>query len=79
MYQYIKQAWKKPDVKTLRERMILWRKSNAVEKVEKPLRLDRARNLGYRAKKGFIIVRVRLRRGGGTNARVPTKEERSKI
>jgi len=29
-------------------------------KVEKPLRLDRARALGYKAKRGFVILRVRL-------------------
>ncbi|MEM3113387.1 MAG: 50S ribosomal protein L15e [Candidatus Pacearchaeota archaeon] len=64
LYYYIKQQWKSPDVKTLRERMVEWRKSNSVVKVEKPLRLDRARALGYKAKKGFIVARVRLKRGG---------------
>ena len=64
MYYYIRQAWKKPDTKTLRERMIAWRKLEAITKVEKPLRLDRARTLGYKDKKGFVVVRVRLRRGG---------------
>jgi len=69
LYHYIKQAWKKPDTKTLRGRMIEWRKGNAVEKLEKPLRLDRARALGYRAKKGFVVVRVRVRRGGHKRTR----------
>src|SRR3990167_2955522 len=64
MYHYIKQAWKKPDMKILRERMIQWRASEAIEKVDKPLRLDRARNLGYKDKKGFTVARIRLRRGG---------------
>ncbi len=64
MYHYLREAWKKPDVKTLRERMISWRASEAVVKVEKPLRLDRARALGYKAKKGFIVARVRIVRGG---------------
>ncbi len=64
LYHFLREAWKKPDVKTLRERMVEWRKSEAVVKVEKPLRLDRARNLGYKAKKGFVVVRVRVRRGG---------------
>ena len=50
-YHYLKQAWKKPDKKTLRERMIEWRKSNVFTRVEKPLRLDRARALGYKDKK----------------------------
>jgi len=64
LYHKIRQAWKKPDMKVLRERMIEWRRSDAIVKVEKPLRLDRARGLGYKAKKGFVIARVRLKRGG---------------
>jgi large subunit ribosomal protein L15e len=34
-----------------------------VNRVERPLRLDRARKLGYKAKQGFIIARVKVRRG----------------
>jgi len=77
MYYYIKQAWKKPDAKTLRERMVEWRKSNAITKLDKPLRLDRARALGYKDKRGFVVVRVRLKRGGHRRSR-PNKGRRSK-
>ena len=77
MYYYIKQAWKKPDMKVLRERMIEWRKSDAVAKVEKPLRLDRARALGYKDKKGFVVVRVRVQRGGHKRPK-PNAARRSK-
>ena len=77
MYHYIKQAWKNPDMKTLRVRMIEWRRSDAVTKVDKPLRLDRARNLGYRDKKGFVIVRIRVGRGGHKKSR-PNAARRSK-
>jgi len=77
LYHYIKQAWKKPEKKTLRERMIEWRKSQAITRVEKPLRLDRARALGYKDKKGFVILRVRLKRGGHKRPR-PNKGRRSK-
>ena len=76
-YHYIKEAWKSPDKKVLRGRMVEWRKSQALEKVDKPLRLDRARNLGYKDKKGFVIVRVRLKRGGHKRKR-PNKGRRSK-
>jgi len=44
--------------------MTEWRKDNAVKKLEKPTRLDRARSLGYKAKKGFVVARVRVHRGG---------------
>lgn len=77
MYYYIKEAWKKPDTKILRQRMIEWRKTPAIVKVDKPLRLDRARNLGYKDKKGFVVARVRLLRGGRKKPR-PRKARRSK-
>ena len=77
LYHYLRQAWKKPEKKTLRERMVEWRKSNVFTKVDKPLRLDRARALGYRDKKGFIIIRIRVKRGGHKRPR-PNKGRRSK-
>lgn len=75
--KYLREAWKKPDIKTLRERMIEWRKGNSIIRVEKPLRLDRARNLGYKAKKGVTVVRVRIKRGGHKRTR-PYKARRTK-
>jgi len=77
LYHYLKEAWKKPDEKTLRERMIEWRKSGVFTKVDKPLRLDKARALGYKDKKGFVIIRVRIKRGGHKRPR-PNKGRRSK-
>jgi len=76
-YHYMKQAWKKPDKETIRKRMIEWRHSPVLTKVDKPLRLDRARNLGYKDKKGFVVVRVRIRRGGHKRPR-PNKGRRGK-
>ncbi len=77
LYHYIREAWKKPDIKVLRERMIIWRKEQVFVKVEKPLRLDRARSLGYKSKKGFVIIRIRIKRGGHKRPR-PNKGRRSK-
>lgn len=77
MYHFLRNAWKSPDVKLLRERMTEWRKDDVVTLVEKPLRLDRARGLGYKAKKGFIVVRVRVIRGGHKRSR-PIRGRRSK-
>lgn len=74
---YLREAWKKPTKEMLYSRMIEWRKSPAIEKVDKPLRLDRARSLGYKAKKGVIVVRIRLDRGGHKRTR-PKKGRRSK-
>ncbi len=75
--KYLREAWKKPDVKMLRTRMIEWRKAGVITRVEKPLRLDRARALGYKAKKGITVVRVKLKRGGHKKSR-PNKARRTK-
>ena len=77
MYYYVKQAWKKPDQKILMKRMEEWRKEPAQVNVDKPLRLDRARTLGYKDKTGFVIIRVRVKRGGHTRPR-PIKGRRGK-
>ncbi len=77
VYNYIKQAWKKPEREMTQGRLIEWRAENAIVKVEKPLRLDRARALGYKAKKGFIVVRVRLKRGGRNRERAGVKGRKS--
>jgi large subunit ribosomal protein L15e len=74
---YLRQAWKKPDAETQRMRMVEWRQGEAIVKVEKPLRLDRAHSLGYKAKKGVVVVRIRLVRGGHIRTR-PNKGRRSK-
>jgi large subunit ribosomal protein L15e len=46
------------------ERLLTWRREHTVTRLEYPTRLDRARAVGYRAKEGFLVVRVRVRRGG---------------
>jgi large subunit ribosomal protein L15e len=61
---YLKQAWKKPTREMLQPKLIEWRAGNAVVKVDRPTRLDRAHSLGYKAKEGVIVARVRVRRGG---------------
>ncbi len=67
-YKYMAQAWRRPDetyVKDLmKQRLISWRREPAVVRIERPTRIDRARRLGYKAKKGYVVVRVRVRRGG---------------
>lgn len=36
----------------------------AIVRVSRPTRADKARRLGYKAKQGYVIYRVRIRRGG---------------
>jgi len=73
MYRQMRQAWRKPEdsfVQVLmRSRVIQWRRQPTIVRIEKPTRLDRARRLGYKAKKGFIMVRVRVRSGGSRKIR----------
>ena len=67
VYAYIRDAWKTPrkDMREIQhQRLVGYRKENAVCRIERPTRLDRARSLGYRAKQGFVMARGRIRRGG---------------
>ena len=67
-YKYIAEEWAKPEKsfveELMRQRLIEWRRQRTITRIDKPTRLDRARKLGYKAKQGFVIVRVRVRRGG---------------
>ena len=55
--------WKENSTE-LREKAILWRKQNAITRVAKPSRIIRARRLGYKAKQGIVVVRMRVGTGG---------------
>ena len=63
VYKYIQELWKRPkeNLKELwKERLKQWRKEPAIVKIERPTRLDRARSLGWKPKRGVIVVRVRV-------------------
>ncbi|MEA3255003.1 MAG: 50S ribosomal protein L15e [Candidatus Altiarchaeota archaeon] len=72
-YRGLRQKIKDPVNSDLRELTIerkkLWRKSKPVERVEHPIRIDRARQYGYKAKQGFVVVRARIRKGGMRKSR----------
>lgn len=53
-----------------RQRMVSFRaESESVVRIEKPTNVSRAHQLGYKAKKGFVMARVRIRRGSGLHRR----------
>lgn len=83
IYGYIADAWKRPRESSvrplLRERLPAWGKGESVARVERPLRLDRARALGYKAKQGLIVVRSRIRRGGRRKERPNAGRKPSKM
>lgn len=65
-YKYMAKTWRTrgSDFKELMwQRLIMWRREPTVVRVQKPTRVDKARMLGYKAKQGFVVVRVRVRRG----------------
>src|SRR3989344_6722707 len=66
LYKYLKKTFRnKESLKPLiRERLIKWRKETAISRIEHPSNLIRAKELGYRAKPGFVLVRIRINRGG---------------
>jgi len=66
-YKYVREAWKNPKEnlpEVWQDRLIEWRRQDAIVDVERPTRIDKARQQGYKAKGGFSIVRGRVKRGG---------------
>ncbi|MEM0455847.1 MAG: hypothetical protein QXL02_01165 [Candidatus Anstonellales archaeon] len=46
-----------------RRRLAEWRDQPAIQRIEKPSNPARARSLGYKAKQGVFVVRVRIAKG----------------
>ncbi|MCJ1381801.1 60S ribosomal protein L15 [Xylographa soralifera] len=67
-YKYIEELHKKKQSDVLRFllRVRCWelRQLNVIHRASRPSRPDKARRLGYKAKQGYVIYRVRVRRGG---------------
>jgi len=71
--KYVKEAWKQPRKnlgQAYKDMLFNWRREASIERVAYPTRPDRARTLGYKAKQGFVIARVRVIRGGKSNPRI---------
>ncbi|MUV57614.1 LSU ribosomal protein L15E [Halogeometricum rufum] len=72
-YSHIKDAWKNPGDGKLGElqwqRKQEWRDQGAIVRVDRPTRLDKARELGYKAKQGIVVARVSVRKGGARKQR----------
>jgi large subunit ribosomal protein L15e len=80
-YSHIREAWQNPDDGKLAElqwqRQQEWRDQGAIERIERPTRLDKARAQGYKAKQGVVVARVSVRKGGARKQRF-TAGRRSK-
>ncbi len=64
MGSFRKNAYRDALGRTEWERLIKWRKEGTITPIEHPTRLDRARSVGYKAKQGITLVRIKVRRGG---------------
>jgi large subunit ribosomal protein L15e len=65
-YKYIKQTMEteyKNRSDEYKSRIIKWNQESPVTRVEHPTNIARARELGYKAKEGVIIVRVQIKGG----------------
>lgn len=65
-YKYLRQAWKKPRAnlkESYKELLVKLRSEESIKRLEKPTRPDRAHSLGYKAKQGFVIARVSIKKG----------------
>ncbi len=56
---------------------ITWRREPVIKRINGPTSPERARRLGYKNRRGIIIVRVRIRRGGARKPR-PVSGRRQK-
>jgi large subunit ribosomal protein L15e len=80
MYRQISKSWRslvKQSSPDLRKRAIMWRRGQTIVRLDRPTRLDRARALGYKAKQGYAVVRIKVTRGGMRQKR-PTSGRRPK-
>merc|ERR1739848_606149 len=67
-YKYMQELYRKKQCDVLRFllRVRCWqyRQLSTIHRAPRPTRPDKARRLGYRAKQGYVIYRIRIRRGG---------------
>ncbi|GBF88453.1 hypothetical protein Rsub_01166 [Raphidocelis subcapitata] len=67
-YKYVEELWrrKQSDVLRFLLRVRCWeyRQLPGIVRLNRPSRPDKARRMGFRAKQGYVVYRVRVRRGG---------------
>jgi len=67
-YKYMEELWKKKQTDVMRflSRVRTWelRQLPAIHRASRTSRPDKARRLGYKAKQGVAVFRVRVKRGG---------------
>jgi large subunit ribosomal protein L15e len=67
MRRFLAKVWKRPREglgDAYKANLVKWRSEPAVTRIARPTRPERARSLGYKAKQGITVARVRVARGG---------------
>lgn len=71
-YEYAQDNFEQPKEnldELWQQRLVKWRKEGAVVKQDNPVRLAKARQKGYKAKRGFNVVRMRIAKGSSKRER----------
>ncbi|MBI3587895.1 50S ribosomal protein L15e [Candidatus Micrarchaeota archaeon] len=69
MFKYVRESFQQSVSKhsdTFKARLQKWRKQPSIVRVENPTNTVRAHELGYKAKKEFVVVRIRVSKGKRT-------------
>ena len=80
MYRQIGETWQKVFKEKsgdILQRAVELRRGPTMARIERPSRLDKARMLGYKAKEGVVMIRIRIAAGGMRRPR-PTSGRRPK-
>jgi len=66
MYSHLKETFQQEYAErtpAYKARLTKWRSEPVVVRAERPTNIARARELGYKAKQGIVIARIRIKRG----------------
>ncbi len=80
-YKYMLRSFQggyKARSQAVKSRLVAWRKDPPVFRAERPTNIARARELGYRAKQGVLIARVRVDRGLSKRRKIKAGRKPSK-
>lgn len=78
LYGYLSEAWRQGNF-SIKEKLVEFRREPSLVVLEKPTRIDKARRLGYKAKQGIYVVRIRVRRGGHKRPRPDSGRKPGKL
>ncbi|MEM4648013.1 MAG: 50S ribosomal protein L15e [Candidatus Pacearchaeota archaeon] len=76
VYHYLSQTWREGKFEI---DLIKLRKEPSLILLKRPTRIDKARRLGYKAKPGIYIARVKLKRGGHKRPRPRSGRKPSRL